>query len=75
MFATSDALQQHCAEVHPNVRTPRSARKAAKRKMDDDGVTPIIEAMPMDLAKKMRAVYDGPSRSLSVSQVKRRRRS
>jgi len=73
MFATNDALQRHYGEVHPNVRTPRSSRKVAKRKAEDDGITPIIEAMPAELARKMRAVYDGPSRSLSVSQGKKKR--
>ena len=44
-----------------------------KRKaMEEAGLTPIIKAMPTEIAKKRRAAYDGPSRSFGVGQKRGR---
>jgi len=67
MFATNDGLKEHYVTVHADVD-----RVSRKRKFED--VTPIIEAMPADVARRNRAVYDGPSRSLSISQGRIRKR-
>lgn len=68
MFATNDGLKDHYAVSHIDVD-----KVSRKRKFEDD-ITPIIEAMPADVARRNRAVYDGPSRSLSISQGRIRKR-
>jgi hypothetical protein len=64
MCHSNDALKAH-----------EGAHSARGRKRKADEVTPIIEAMPRDIARKMRPVFDGPSRSLSVSQPARNKRT
>jgi hypothetical protein len=61
MFATEQELLAHITRQHKTSNTQPS----------NDNVTPIIEAMPADLARKNRAVFSGPSRSLSIGQGRR----
>ena len=68
MFATDDALTQHYSDVHKSINKRGTTGVLGKRKFVDGDVTPIIEAMPAEIARKNRAVYDGPSRSLSIGQ-------
>ena len=54
-----------------------SSASPRKRKVSEmDYVTPIIEAMPPELARRNRAVFDGPSRTftIGVGQERKRRR-
>ena len=78
MFATDDALEQHYSDVHNTIMRD-TIRVLVKRKSVDEDVTPIIEPMPAQIARQNRAVYDGPSRSLSIGQNvavnKKRRKS
>ena len=67
MFTTDDALKQHYSDVHNSV-TKGMRATLGKRKFVEEDVTPIIEAMPAEIARRSRAVYDGPSRSLSIGQ-------
>jgi hypothetical protein len=83
MFATNDALAEHLQthnnnpndtdlteEVDDNTRSPSTARGSSrKRKIDE--VTPLIEPMPSEMAKRNRPVYSGPSRTFSVGQKRR----
>jgi hypothetical protein len=90
MFAKSDELKRHYLDVH-NLGTPRKvgvlgtpkrgpavpSPSPRKRKVSEmDYVTPIIEAMPPEIARRNRAVYDGPSRTLTIGagQQERKRR-
>ena len=76
LFATNDALMDHYTAVHRNVKTTMSTpTSAGKKRKADEVITPIIEAMPADVASKNRPVYDGVSRSLSISQARPRARS
>jgi hypothetical protein len=54
-----------------------SSASPRKRKVSEmDYVTPIIEAMPPEIARRNRAVFDGPSRTftIGVGQERKRRR-
>ena len=68
MFATVDALTQHYSNVHDPINKRGTARALGKRKFVDEDIRPIIEVMPLEIARKSRDVYDGPSRSLSIGQ-------
>jgi hypothetical protein len=57
-----EALEEHSA-VHAG---PGSGRK--RKVTEEAAITPIIQAMPKEYAKKRRAVYDGPSKSFGVGQ-------
>ena len=78
MFATDDGLKQHYSDVHNSVARGMRAIHG-KRQLVEEDITPIIKAMPAEIARRSRAVYDGPSRSLSIGQNvavnKRRRKS
>ena len=66
-FFSKDALEEHMS-THA-IGEPRSLVVAESQ---SDGMTPIIEAMPPELQRKNRAVYAGPSRSLSIGQSRKR---
>jgi len=61
MFSTENELLEHITRQHKTSNTQPS----------NNDVTPIIEAIPADLARKNRAVFSGPSRSLSIGQRRR----
>lgn len=77
MFATSEALKKHYSDTHEKGKESNiegrgdicgEKRKFSDDRDDGDVVTPIIEPMPAHIARRNRAVYDGPSRSLSIGQ-------
>jgi hypothetical protein len=78
LFPTDEALKEHYSKAHAEVAPPdvdgdfggrvKEVLGAGKRKFVEDDVTPIIEAMPAEIARKNRPVYEGPSRSLSIAQ-------
>jgi len=72
MFSSVEDLTKHISAAHMG---GGSAGKRKRNFVDESaGVTPIIEAMPAEVAKKHRAVYDGPSRTLSIGQTSKRRK-
>jgi len=71
-FVSVEELVEHTSTAHKAVAAGNSGK--GKRKIVEEIVTPIIEAMPADVAKKHRAVYYGPSRTLSIGQTSKRRR-
>jgi hypothetical protein len=88
MFAKNDELKRHYLEAH-NLGTPRKGEglgtpkrglavpspSPRKRKVSEmDYVTPIIQAMPPEIARRNRAVYDGPSRTLTIGVGQERKR-
>ena len=79
MFATDDALKQHYSDIHDSRKKRETTGFLRKRKFVDEDVTPIIKARPAEIARQSRAVYDGPSRSLSIGRNvavnKKRRKS
>ena len=79
MFPTSDGLKEHYTTSHAdlelNAQGVSTSEGSRKRKAEEeDHVTPIIVAMPPEIARKNRPVYDGPSRSLSIAQGRARKR-
>jgi hypothetical protein len=79
MFATDDSLKQHYSEVHNNKMKRETTGVLTKRQFVDDDVMPMIVVMPAPITRSNRAVYSGPSRSLSIGQNvtvnKKRRKS
>ena len=65
-FVSKEGLGEHALSVHSSgvahgVGAPGDGR-----------VTPIIQPMPAELARKQRAGYDGPSRSFGIGQKRRK---
>ena len=71
-FSSVPELQEHTFNAHKDVRGVEIGN--GKRKFMDENVTPIIQAMPAEVARKHRAVFDGPSRTLSIGQSSKRRK-
>ena len=71
-FSSVEELVQHTSTAHKVAVVGNSGK--GKRKFVEESVTPIIEAMPANIANKHRAIYDGPSRTLSIGQTSKRRR-
>ena len=65
-------LVEHTSTAHKDVGT--TGKRKRKFVEESTSVTPIIQAMPAEMAKKHRAVYDGPSRTLSIGQTAKRRK-
>ena len=72
-FSSVQELLEHASKAHKEIDA-RVANGNGKRKFVDDSVTPIIQAMPAEVARKHRAVFDGPSRTLSIGQSSKRRK-
>ena len=70
LFTTDDALTQHYSAVHNSINKRGTTGVLGKRKVMDMDILPMIEVMPLPakIARKNRAVNDGPSRSLSIGQ-------
>jgi hypothetical protein len=65
-------LKEHYLDFHSSTGNSLGRSIGEKRKLVDDDITPMIEVMPLEIATKNRAVYEGPSRSLSMGRgVKR----
>ena len=69
-FASKEGLDEHALSVHSSGVTNGVGRK--RKASDGQSVTPIIQPMPPELARKQRAGYDGPSRSFGIGQNRRR---
>ena len=77
-FATNLSLSEHIKTQHPVDEAPSevvgteddtgalAGESSRKRKIDE--VTPLIEPMPSEMAKRNRAVFSGPSRTFQVGQ-------
>ena len=71
MFATNEALAEH-SKTHKNTtKSPNSSPAVNTRKRKLDEITPTIEPMPSEMAKRNRPVYSGPSRTFSVGQKRK----
>ena len=68
MFATNEGLAEH-AKTHRNPIAASPTGNTRKRKHDE--ITPTIEPMPSDIAKRNRPVFTGPSRTFSVGQKRK----
>ena len=68
MFATNEDLAEH-TKTHRNPITASPAGNTRKRKHDD--ITPTIQPMPSDMAKRNRPVYSGPSRTFSIGHKRK----
>lgn len=71
-FATNELLNEHYSDFHSGKGNSPRRSIGRKRKMVDEDITPIIGVMPPEIAKNNRAVYEGPSRSLSIGQSAKR---
>ena len=69
MFGTRETLAEHSKLHEKDVKSTVLGRCERKRKIDE--VTPVIEPMPEEMAKRHRAVYSGPSRTFSVGQKRK----
>ena len=79
-FSTDEELDTHCARIH-NLDTSALngigkdkgiERNIEWKKLLRGDVTPIIERMPAEMARKDRAVFKGPSRSFAIGQNRKR---
>jgi hypothetical protein len=77
MFCSKEELEQH-SKVHDvhnlmEARLPKEIKTTQiKRKFVEEDVTPIVEAMSADMTQRHKAVYDGPSKSFSIGQSRKR---
>jgi hypothetical protein len=67
MFTTNTAMKEHYSEVHAKGMSP-TVNNGKRKSLGEDVVRPIIEAMPAEIARRYRPVYDGPSRTISIGQ-------
>ena len=66
-FVSKEGLDEHALSVHSLGGT-----HGTRASSDVQGITPIIQPIPAELARKQRAAYDGPSRSFGIGQKRRK---